>query len=67
MGNYCTMLLKISKDDIKSFLSNFYSDEDLDNMDAEDEATETVSGILSDHFSDYYVLDKNTIVVGDID
>ena len=67
MSNYCTMILKVSKDDIKSFLSNFYSDEDLENMDIENEATETVNGVLSDHFSDYYVLDKNTVVIGDID
>lgn len=65
MSDYATLTVKVSKEDIKSFLSNFYDEEDLEDMDVEDKAVDCVEGILSDHFSDYYVFDKNCIVLGE--
>lgn len=67
---YYSCLVKVSEDDIKEFLTQFYDEEEVEDMTEDklqNEATEAIQGILSDHFSDYYVIDDNTIVVGDLD
>lgn len=65
MSEYYTMTVKVSKEDIVDYLLNFYDEEDLTFKDLESEATQAVEGILSDHFSDYYVIDKHTICIGE--
>ena len=67
---YYSCLVKVSEDDIKEFLTQFYDEEEVEDMTEyklQNEATEAIQGILSDHFSDYYVIDDNTIVVGELD
>ena len=69
---YLTCTVKISDEDVKQFLQEVagYEEEELEDMSdyrLQNEATEAISGVLSDHFSDYYVLDCNTITVGDFD
>ena len=67
MSDYVTLMLKISKDDIMNFLLNFYSPEEIENMNIEREASEAVSGVLQNEFSDFFVIDKDTVIVGDFD
>ena len=67
---YYSCLVKVSEDAIKEFLTQFYDEEEVEDMTEyklQNEATEAIQGILSDHFSDYYVIDDNTVVVGDLD
>lgn len=69
---YLTCVVKISDEDVKEFLQDVagYDEEQVEDMTdfaLQNEATEAINGVLSDHFSDYYVLDSNTVVVGDID
>ena len=58
---YYEVKVKISEDDLKDFLSNHFDDEEIEEMNLDDEIVECVNGILEDHFSDFYVLGKNTI------
>lgn len=69
---YLTCVVKVSDEDVKEFLQDVagYDEEQVEDMTdfaLQNEATEALNGILSDPFSDYYVLDSNTVVVGDID
>jgi hypothetical protein len=69
---YLTCTVKISDESVKEFLQEVggYSEEeveDLTDFALQNEATEALNGVLSDYFSDYYVLDSNTVVVGEID
>ena len=67
---YYSCLVKISEEDVKEFLTQFYDEDEVEDMTEfklQNEATEAVQAILGDHFSDYYVIDDNTLVVGDID
>ena len=72
MSEYFTCTVKVSKEDVKEFLQEVggYSEEeveDLTDFALQNEATEALNGVLSDYFSDYYVLDSNTVGVGEID
>ena len=67
MSDYITLTLKISKEDIKEFLLNFYDEEQVENMNMEREASEAVSGVLQNEFSDFFVVDRDTVIVGDFD
>ena len=58
---YYEVKIKISEDDLKDFLSNYFGKEEIEEMYLDDEFVECVRSILEDHFSDSYVLDKNTI------
>lgn len=61
---YCTMMVKVHKDDVRNYLTNFYDNEDIEDMNMQDEATECVNEILQNHFSDFCVIGKNTIIIG---
>lgn len=66
---YLTCVVKLSKEDLGEWLQNMdiCEAEKLENMsdfEWQNKATMAIEGILSDHFSDYYVIDKNTITVG---
>lgn len=63
---YYTVTVKLSENDLKEWLQNFYDEEDIEYMNLQDEATEAIRGILSNEFSDYYCIDDGTIVVGDL-
>lgn len=72
MSEYFTCTVKVSKEDVKDFLQDVggYTEEEVEDKTdfaLQNEATEAVNGILSDYFSDYYVIDNNTVVVGDFD
>lgn len=58
---YYEVKVKISEDDLKDFLSNYCDEESIEEMNLDDEIVECVRGVLEDHFSDFYVLGKNTI------
>ena len=62
MSDYVEFKVQVSKEDIKDYLETFYSDEEIADMDIDDEAVEVMNGVLSDHFSDFYVIGKNCIV-----
>lgn len=62
---YYTVTVKLSEDSLKEYLLNYYDEEDIENMDLQNEATEAINGILSNEFSDYFCIDKNTLVFGD--
>lgn len=66
MSNYCTYIVKIAKEDIAEFLTNFYDKEEIENMDLQEQGYESLNGILQDQFSDFMVIDKDT-VVGEFD
>lgn len=63
---YFTVTVKLSENDIKQYLLEYINEEDIKNTNLQSEATEIINGILSDHFSDYYCLDCNSIIVGDL-
>ena len=68
MSDYFTCTVKVSKEDVVDFLKNFYDEEEVEDWTdykLQDCATEAVQGILSDYFSDFFVIDSNTLVVGD--
>ena len=65
---YYTCIVKVSEDQIKEFLTQFKSEEEIEEMsecELQSEVTEAVQGILGDHFSDYYVIDDDCITVGE--
>ena len=68
---YYKVTVLVDEDSLKEHLSEQGMDgEELENMSEEDlqgEAKESVNGILSDWFSDYQVLDKNSIIFGDME
>lgn len=64
--------VRLSEDSLKEFLQNFggYSEEEIDTMtsyELQSQAREAIDGTMSEFFSDYYVIDKDTIYVGDFD
>ena len=69
---YYECVVRVSEDSLKEHLQNFggYSEEELDTMtsyELQNQARDAVDGVISDFFSDFYVIDKDTIYVGDID
>lgn len=62
MSDYVEFKVQVSKEDIKDYLETFYSDEEIADMDIDDETVEVMNGVLSDRFSDFYVIGKNCIV-----
>lgn len=68
---YYKVTVLVDEDSLKEHLSEQGMDEDeLENLSGEDlqgEARESVNGILSDWFSDYQVLDKNSVIFGDME
>lgn len=68
---YYKVTVLVDEDSLKEHLSEQGMDEDeLENLSREDlqgEARESVNGILSDWFSDYQVLDKNSVIFGDME
>ena len=65
---YYTCLVKLNKDDLKEWLTNYYDEEEVENMseyELQSQATQAIDGILQDHFSDFVVIDKDTVVLGD--
>lgn len=67
MSNYYTYTVKIAEEDIAEFLTSFY---DLwarkPTISIVGESQESLNGILQDHFSDFIVINKDT-VVGEFD
>ena len=69
---YYKMTVLVEEDSLKNYLMDYgnMSDDEVENMseeDLHDEAREAVNGILSNEFSDYMVLDKNSLVYGDME
>lgn len=69
MEEYLTCTVKLSREDLGEWLQDMdiCDSEELENMsdfEWQNKATMAIEGILSDHFSDYYVIDRNTITVG---
>ena len=65
---YYKVTVLVEEDSLKDHLAGEgMSEDELEDMsgeDLQDEARESVNGILSDWFSDYHVLDKNSIIFG---
>ena len=69
MDEYLTSTVKLSKEDLGEWLQNMdiCNEKELEGMsdfEWQNKATMAIEGILSDHFSDYYVIDRNTVTVG---
>lgn len=65
---YLKCLVKIDSESLKEFFTEqgFYEPEEVEDWTddrLQNECTETLNGILSDFFSDYQVIDENTIVL----
>lgn len=65
MSDYVKMTVKISKEDLKEYLSSYLSEEEIENTNLRYEAVEAINGILQDHFSDFQVYDENCVVWDD--
>lgn len=61
--SYITLVLKIEEDDIKDYLSNYYDDDELEKINIKLEASDVVNAVLQDHFSDFMVIDENTMIL----
>lgn len=69
---YYKVTVLVEEDSIKNYLTEVQdiSEEEVESMDndnLQDEVRESVDGILSDWFNDYQVLDKNSIIFGDME
>lgn len=62
MSDYVEMEVRISEEDIREHLSNYLTEEEIENTDLQSEATEVVDSILQEYFSDFTVTDNNSIV-----
>ena len=60
--NY-TAKVTISEEGLKEYLSQYYSEDELEDMDLNDELVEALNGELSNFFTDYSVVGKNSIVI----
>ena len=59
---YYKATVGVSEESLKSYLSNFYNEQELAEMDMQSMLSESLYQILSNEFSDYVVVDKNTVV-----
>ena len=69
---YFSMRVLVDDDAVREYLEEYagYSSEEISEMDMDDlqsEAKEIVSSTLSNDLSDYLVLDKNSLLYGDIE
>ena len=69
---YFRMNVLVDEDAVREYLEEYagYSSEEIEDMDMDDlqsEAKEIVSSALSNEVSDYLVLDRNSLVCGDIE
>lgn len=63
---YLKCQVTIDSEDLKEHLKQFYDEEEVEDWTDErlqDECTDALNGILSDYFSDYQVIDENTLVI----
>ena len=67
MSDYVKMTVKISKEDLKGYLLEYLTEEEIENTNLQSEATDVINGILQDYFSDFQVYDENCIVSNDLD
>lgn len=67
MSDYVKMTVKISKEDLKDYLLEYLTEEEIENTNLQSEATDAINGILQDYFSDFQVYDENCIVSNDLD
>ena len=67
---YLECTVRIDEDSLKEHLMEMGLDEEtineMDSSELQSECTEAVQGILGDYFSDYYVIDNESIVIGDL-
>lgn len=67
---YFKCTVKISEEDLKEYLSNYYNSEEIEDMTSyefQNEITDIVSGIVGDYFTDYMVYDENSVIGMDED
>ena len=69
---YFAMKVLVDEDAVREYLEEFagYSSDEISEMEMDDlqsEAREIVSSALSNEISDYLVIDRNTLVAGDIE
>lgn len=53
--DYISFNVLLSKEDIINELGNYYSDDDIENMDLEDEGKTLLEGALQEQFSNFFV------------
>jgi hypothetical protein len=53
--DYISFNVLLSKEDIINELGNYYSDDDIENMDLEDEGKTLLEGALQERFSNFFV------------
>ena len=68
MSEYIELRVKVHPESIKEYLIDNIGlcEEDVEERNMSYEAEEVINGILGDFLSDYYVIGKGTIIVGDI-
>lgn len=69
---YYKVTVLVEEDSIKKYLTEVQdiSENEVESIDSDNlqnEVRESVDGILSDWFNDYQVLDKNSIIFGDME
>lgn len=65
MSDYVKMTVKIAKEDLKDYLLEYLTEEEIENTNLQNEATDIVNGILQDYFSDFMVYDENCLAWDD--
>lgn len=63
--SYLKYEVRIEKEDMRQYISQFCDEDDLENMDLENEGRETLNSILQDSFSDFCVIGQDTLLIGD--
>ena len=65
MSDYVKMTIKISKEDLKGYLLEYLTEEEIENTNLQSEATDVINGILQDYFSDFQVYNENCLAWDD--
>lgn len=60
--NY-SVKVTIGEEGLKEYLSQFYSEEEIEEMNLDNEAVDCVDSLLQDNLSDFYVSGKNTLTI----
>ena len=61
MDKYYTVKVKVSEESLKEYLSQYFGEEEIEEMNLDDECTEVINVILQDHFTDFFVIGKNSL------
>lgn len=64
---YYTVTAKVSEDDLKEYLRNYYDEEEIEASNLQDEATQIVRDVLSNEFSVFNINWRVTTKISEVE